>query len=249
MLANPTQVNYYKGLGATTPSSATSIASTAAAGAAATGSIISALGISAAAGPIGIGIAAAVSIGLAIANMFQGCGQTCTETTAIVNQAEPLFQQNVAAYLAIPTGQRTVSIQKAYLNNFQTLWNGLQQACGNAAYGQAGVNCIADRGQGDCHYQTSPPIGWTQTNGVWSYTGGGPLGSGTSCWNWWVGYRDPIATDPTVVPDSVIQSTTNGTSNILSSVTNSVNNVTNSSFPWIPLIAIVAGVFFLMAEE
>ena len=35
-----------------------------------------------------------------------------------------------------------------------------------------------DRKQGACHYQV---------NG--------------QCWNWFIGYRDPIANDPAVVPD------------------------------------------------
>lgn len=257
MFANPIQVKYVNGMGAVVPTEVSTIASTAASGAAATASILG--GISAAttaagtggflAGAtifgyaasaalplIGLGIAAAISIGIAIANCFQGCGVTCTETTTIVNQAEPLFQQNVQAYLAIPVGTRTTSIQAAYLNNFQTLWNSLESACGNSAYGQAGVNCLLDRNQNECYYKTSPG-GWQQINGVWQYVPPGLNGSGNVCWNWWVGYHDPISTDPTVISDAALTN----------ELTGATGNV--SSFPWIPLIALAIGGFVLMDND
>lgn len=38
---------------------------------------------------------------------------------------------------------------------------------------------------------------------MWQYQFATGPNSGTNCWNWFIGYYDPIANDPTVVPDPV----------------------------------------------
>lgn len=67
--------------------------------------------------------------------------------TAIVNDLEPLLQQNLQAYLS---GPRTVSNQQAALANFDSAWQLLtsSQYCGNPALGDPGRACIADRSRG-----------------------------------------------------------------------------------------------------
>lgn len=149
------------------------------------------------AGPLGaaIGAAAGAVAGL-LYNVFKGCGQSCVKATEIANQVEPILSQNVTAYLAEPV--HYASLQAAYLNNFDTAWNALVQACSDPALLAAGQNCITDRQRGSCAYKTSPG-GW---NGR-TYTPPGANGSGSACWNWFVGYRDPIANDPNVVADPV----------------------------------------------
>jgi hypothetical protein len=194
ILHGPNAVAVYKGLGVLSSSDST-IASAAASAASATGVLIGALATIPVAGPIAAAIAA---VGVLLAQVFSGCGQTCTEASNLANQAEPLLLQNLNTYMSAPT--HYASMQAAALNNFTLTWNALVSACSNPALGAAGQACISDRQQGGCHYKASPG-GWVQNNGVWSYTPWGAEGSGTACWNWWVGYHDPIANDPTVVPD------------------------------------------------
>ena len=142
--------------------------------------------------------AALISIGntlfQVVSAALQGCGQTCVAATQVVNQLEPLLTQNVAAYLSAPV--HYASLQQQALANFDSTWSRVMTACSNPALADAGRRCITDRQAGACQYKTSPG-GWS--NGV--YTAAGPNGSGSTCWNWFVGYRDPIAHDPTVVPD------------------------------------------------
>jgi hypothetical protein len=108
-----------------------------------------------------------------------GCGNTCVVTSNWANQAEALLKQNLAAYQALPT-PRAESAQAAYLQNFDKIWAYLVQECSQPQVGTAGQRCISDRQAGACHYHDA--------------TG--------QCWNWFTGYRDPIANDPNVVPDS-----------------------------------------------
>lgn len=192
-----------------------SIASEAASAAATTGTILSALAapslaviapMFAAAGPIGIAVAGLTMLGLAIANKFQGCGNTCVEATKIAEQVGAVLTQNLNTYLAAPIHYR--SLQLAALNNFDLAWQAMQRACGDPALQTAGQRCISDRQQGACQYKASPG-GWQQDlshPSGWNYVGWGGNGSGDSCWNWFIGMRDPIANDPTVVPDPVIPS-------------------------------------------
>ena len=91
------------------------ISAIAATGASTTVSLL--VGFSVITGPIGAAIAGAIAIAQLLVGIFQGCGQTCVEASNIANQVEPALQQNLAAYLASPV--RTVSMQAAFLNNFQ----------------------------------------------------------------------------------------------------------------------------------
>ena len=171
-------------------------ASIAATGASLTGVLVGVLMAVPIAGPIA---AAVVAIGMALANAFSGCGETCVEATHIANQVEPILQQNLDTYMSAPV--HYASLQAATLNNFVSTWNALQQACSNPQLAAAGQRCITDRQAGACTWKASPG-GWSQDlTGKWTYTGYGAAGSGSACWNWFVGYHDPIANDPTVVPD------------------------------------------------
>jgi hypothetical protein len=189
-------------------------------------------------GPVGYAIAqAAAQIGVLLANVFSGCGDTCVEATNIANQAEPLLLKNLQTYLSAPV--HYASLQAAFLNNFDMTWNALKQACSNPSLGAAGQSCISDRQEGSCAYKTSPG-GWA--NGVYTYPGAN--GSGSTCWNWFVGYRDPIANDPTVVPDPVGGSAAVSATNLLSSVG---VPATVFGLPVLDLILIGAGL--LVASE
>jgi len=174
--------------------SSLSIASTVAAGGVAAEATV--LGISAAVVPvIGAAIAGIVAVGIAVANMFKGCGQTCIAATNIANQVGDELAKNVDHYTSSPI--RFASMQAAALNVFDTAWAALVQACNNPQLQAAGQRCITDRQRGACVWKASPG-GWNPDG---TYTMWGPAGSGTSCWNWFTGMRDPIANDPFVQPD------------------------------------------------
>jgi hypothetical protein len=162
------------------------------------------------AGPVGLAVSGAIALGVAIYNLVQGCGSTCTEASNIANQVAALLQQNLDQYMSAPV--HYASAQQAALTTFNSAWAQLVQMCGNPQLSTAGQNCISQRSQSGCQWKTSP-AGWSQdASGNWTYTGAGPNGSGSTCWNWFVGYYDPIANDPTVVPDPVATSSTTTTS-------------------------------------
>lgn len=158
---------------------------------------------STAAGILGISTAAAipivgaaivgVSIAAALLIKNSGCGQTCIETSQWANQAEPLLAQNIQAYFSNPT-PRSQSQQNAALANFDAVWARLTQMCSDPSTGNAGKRCISDRQSGACtwHQRADSPL--------LAYPGQPQAGE---CWNWFSGYRDPIANDPNVAPDSV----------------------------------------------
>ena len=137
---------------------------------------------------------AALAITAVVAQFFKGCGSTCILTSNEVNQVEPMLVTNLQQYLALPFSP---AIQAEALNNFNQLWQGVLNYCQNSSMGSAGKACISDRQQGSCAYKTSPG-GWQQSGSGWSYVYPGKNGSGTACWNWFVGYHDPIANDPRV---------------------------------------------------
>lgn len=121
-----------------------------------------------------------VTLGLLMWMRRKGPAQKVA-SSKIADELEPQLAQNLAAYLS---GPRTRASQQIALSNFDQAWAYVQQACGNPQLGNPGKHCISDRKQGAC---------------VWKNDGkGGPAGSGTVCWNWFVGYRDPIANDPQV---------------------------------------------------
>jgi hypothetical protein len=100
------------------------------------------------------------------------------QTTQIVNELEPMLQKNVAGYLS---GPRTKSSQAQALANFDAVWNTLVENCRQEQYGDPGKHCIEDRQANSCQWQEAG-----------------------KCWNWFVGYRDPIANDAGVKPDPTI---------------------------------------------
>ncbi len=189
------------GVGALDQQSQT-IAGIAATTATTTTGILAALGtFGAMGGPVTAAVAGIVAVGIALANLFSGCGQTCVAATNLADQAGALIDQAYTHYMSSPV--HYASMQAAYLNLFDGTWNALVKACSNPALGAAGQRCISDRQAGSCAYKTSPG-GWTQdAAGKWTFIDYGANGSGTTCWNSFVGRRDPVANDPTVVPDPV----------------------------------------------
>ncbi len=128
--------------------------------------------------------------------VIDGCGPTCTQATQAVNEAEPLLLQNVQNYVSQPI--RTAAMQAQALAVFDNYWNQVSALCQRIG-GNGGQNCILDRQHGACKWKASKG-GWTQgSDGAWHYTPFGAAGSGDACWNWFTGYRDPIAGDPGVV--------------------------------------------------
>jgi hypothetical protein len=117
--------------------------------------------------------AGVLEVGSLIQNFFGHPDCSKIAATNVVNQAEQLLKQNVAAWNALPASQKNPATQAAALQNFDTVWQQVMRACGQIG-GSAGTACVGDRQQGACHYQNN------------------------GCWNWFVGYRDPIANDPAV---------------------------------------------------
>lgn len=138
---------------------------------------------------------AAVSLGIE-AILHSGCGQTCVVTSQWANQAEPHLQQNISAYFAI-NPPRPRSVQQIALANFDAVWNTLVQQCNQPGLGDAGQNCINDRQSGACKWHAT-----SQT-----YPGSPAVGA---CWNWFNGYRDPIANDTQVYNDGGVTSAASG---------------------------------------
>lgn len=242
------------GLGTTALQTGETAASIAAMGITTTTSILGALGstltvLGLSLPVVGAAIAALVTVGIAIANCFKGCGQTCVLATQYANQADTILAQNVDAYTSSPL--RYASMQAAALNTFDTTWTALQQACGQAQLGTAGQNCITDRQRGSCKWKASQG-GW---NSDGSYTKWGAAGSGTACWNWFIGMRDPIANDPFVQPDPMVSTSVPNTTNTGTSTTGTVaavSSVLSSSIQVgslsIPAWLLVAAGAFLLAE-
>lgn len=228
------------GLGAPITGGAATADQIAATGAGATTSIL--VGLSVINPVVGAVVGGLVAIASQIASMFGGCGQTCVQASNIANQVEPVLKQNLQQYLA--ASPRYASLQKAALNNFDTAWAALVQACSNPQLQKAGQNCVADRQQGACHYKTSPG-GWNGT----TYTAPGANGSGSACWNWFVGYRDPIANDPNVVPDPV----TAAASSISSEVSSIASSGTLFGLPisnlLIPAALVLVGIFLFAGDD
>lgn len=202
-------------------------------------------------GPLaGAAIALATQFAVVIENIFSGCGQSCIQETAFVNQVEPYLQQNVAAYTSQPI--RTKSMQAAALAVFDGTWAKVVQYCGQAAFGQSGQNCISSRKEGACNWQ-SPLSTWQQqADGSYKWLPSGHTG----CSNWFLGYRDPIANDPGVVDDSVLLTNSTGTptggtptSSLFTTATDPTGNttVTVAGLGTFPLIAVVGALGLLIA--
>lgn len=122
---------------------------------------------------IGIGVAA-VTTALALIWGRKGPRQKVA-TTQIVDKVEPQLKANVQAYLS---GPRTVSSREQALANFYAGWQFVVDNCQIPEMGDPGQWCVKDRQEGACE--------WRDSSG--------------QCWNWFIGYRDPILND-TPVPD------------------------------------------------
>lgn len=193
------------GMGDSTP--ATTSASQIVGGAAgAAGGIVGALTAVTAVGMatgIGAAVVGLLAVGIAISKMFAGCGQSCVQTSDFANQVAAKIEGAFNTYMSAPVHYQ--SMQTAYLSVFDSAWSQLQALCqppqAPTTYGSAGQRCVTDRQAGGCTWKVAP-FGWNQdAHGNWTYTAAGANGSGTVCWNWFNGMRDPIANDPTVQPD------------------------------------------------
>jgi hypothetical protein len=191
--------------------------------AAAAPAVASALGISAG---LAIPIVGAAFAGVLLgveALLNSGCGQTCVVTSQWANQAEPILRQNILTYFNLPEPRHDSDKQSA-LNVFDATWAGLTQRCSQPGLGDAGKNCIADRQSGACKWKQtadSPLLGIP----------GEPQPG--ACWNWFSGYRDPIANDPTVA--DTVETATSGA---VASVAGSLG--VSSSLVWLSLAALAA---------
>ena len=158
--------------------------------------LLNAAGVAAATG-VGVVAAPFLALGGAIAEMLasfgvgSGCGQTCVLSSDFANEASAKLDQNIQMYFALPI-PRPASAQAAAVANVQTIFNWVQQQCGNPQLGQAGQDCISQRlDPNACHWKALPP----------SYPG---EPAADDCWNWVNGYLYPIQNDPNVVPDAML---------------------------------------------
>jgi len=154
--------------------------------------------------PVIGGIVAGVALALTAWFNRKGPRQKVA-TTEIVNELEPYLQQNLAGYQA---GPHTVSSQAQALANFDAVWQALADNCRIEEMGDPGVRCVEDRDAGSCQ--------WKDSAG--------------KCWNWFSGYRDPIANDPNVKPDPTFDSTAGA---LIDSVTGEVFQSGGSGLGWL----------------
>jgi len=198
---------------------------------------------------VGAFVAAGTVLANVLIKVFSGCGSSCTLSSDEANEIGNALLANLQAYLAIPNGQRTQAIQAAALANFTNAWNQMVQYCGSPSLGTAGQNCISEREQGACTYKTSPG-GWQQdSSGNWSYVYPGANGSGSTCWNYWVAFHDPIANDPTVVPNAAGTSTSaavGATNSAFEATTGMSSSATPDLAPLLVIGAIVLGALVLL---
>lgn len=203
------------------------IASIAAQGAATTGAILTALQVSTMAGPIGAAVAGLIAVGIGIAQLFKGCGETCVAATQIANQLQTYWQQNLDHYMSAPVHYR--SLQLAALNNFDTGWNAMYKACSDPSLGTAGQRCISERQRGGaspwcCNSPTSTQVSDGMCTGCDAFHD----------------FRDPIANDPNVVPDPVDAASGTSAGGLFSGGTGP------SSFP-MPVLLIGGGILLAVS--
>lgn len=96
-------------------------------------------------GPIIAGVAVLINV-LGIGN---GCGGTCTEATQVVNQAQPILEQNLeAAQTTVQqNGCLTSAEQATCVANFNQVWSQVESQCGQIP-APGGTQCISDRKPG-----------------------------------------------------------------------------------------------------
>lgn len=119
-----------------------------------------------------------------------GCGQTCVVASQNTNQIEDAMKANLAAFRAGQIDQSTA------LATFDSLWQQQASMCQQVGGPRAG-QCVSDRQAGACT--------WKDATGV--------------CWNWFSGYRDPIANS---VPSGSYGTAGSG----------------STPSPWLPLMAV-----------
>jgi len=206
-------------------------------GSLAAGTATAILGSIAASGGSILGVAASALVpivgpALAAATMLiqqlvanSGCGQTCIVTSSWANQAAAALQQVLDGYFALPA-PRTEAQKAVAVANFKTIWQTLQQQCGQAGTGDAGVRCISDRQAGACK--------WKQAYAP-TYPGQPNIGE---CWNWFNGYLKPIQ-DDAVVPDP-------SPTDVLSSAATSVSSFFGAaSTPDLLVLGLIGGLVLL----
>lgn len=116
----------------------------------ATAGLLAAIGIGAQAVPIVGTIIGGVALAISALGIGNGCGETCTASTAVVNQIEPLMQQNLSAAQAQAAsngGCLTSAEVATATSTWQTLWNYVVGNCQKVG-GAGGSQCIADRSPG-----------------------------------------------------------------------------------------------------
>jgi hypothetical protein len=170
-----------------------------------------------------VAVAGAIAEFLGAMGVGSGCGQTCVLSSAYANKAEALLQQNINTYMSIPA-PRAASAQAAALAMFDAIWNDLKTQCA-AIGGGGGAGCISDRQAGACK--------WKQRADSVPAWGKPAVGE---CWNWFSGYRDPIAKDPNVVPDASLNSVSSAADSVSSaagSALQSISGATGVSSTWL----------------
>ena len=160
----------YRGMGATAGQLGIQFGSVGAAGAAT--AALGAASIATAAVTAGIG-----TVAIAVMALLSRKGpQQKVATTKIVNQVEPLMQQNLAAWNA---SAKSCADQAAALANFDALWNEVVNNCAQPALGDPGHSCLDDR----------LPAGVQFEYNTFHINGNG-------MYNWFAYYRYPIENDP-----------------------------------------------------
>ena len=145
-------------------------------------------------GPI---IGVAVSVVTNLINAFFQPNLQKIKASNDANQIEPILQQNLANWFKIPTNQRYASVQAAALQVYNAAWS--QYVSLVTPLLNKAPNSISDRQQGSCAYHTAQCAGWDGD----TYVPNMPNQSSGCCWNWYVGYYEPIANDPNVIADPV----------------------------------------------
>jgi hypothetical protein len=163
---------------------------------------------------------------LATLGIGEGCGVTCTQATAIVNQAEPAFVANVMQYEA---GQIT---QQQAIDTYNNLWSAMAVAC-HAIPGTAGQDCLSDRQQGACT--------WKQTadGDTLGLPGVPDVGE---CWNWYLGYYVPLTYPPVNAPAGSVGAQAASSTSATSSSSSVIAGLSSST-----LLLVGAGVLALFA--
>ena len=153
-------------------------------GVATAGQIMS--GLTAAAWAVPLIGAAVAGVTFWLSSIFRRNAQK-KAATQIVDQIEPKLKENLDAYFS---GPRTRESQAQALHNFDAAWEAMRQACANSQLRDAGRRCISDRDRGACVWKARCS---RRIDGVCADYDLDPAGE---CWNWFVGYRDPIEKDP-----------------------------------------------------